>query len=86
MTVPMCEISAYRDSTEIAGIGVGATLLKTLEVKQRFITDLGPDFLVVEVALYLKSGTGRARWLGRTRNHAESSDQAAHACRNADQV
>jgi len=56
-TAPLRRVSSYRDSTEIAGIGVGATLLREPEVKQRFITDLGRDFLVVEVALYPKSGT-----------------------------
>ena len=55
-TVPSRQVTAYRDSTEVAGIGVGATLLRDPEVKQRFITDLGKDFMVVEVALYPKSG------------------------------
>jgi len=49
-------MTSYRDSTEIAGIGVGATLLRKGEIKQRFITDLEGEFIVVEVALFPESG------------------------------
>ncbi len=55
-TVPLPRAAAYRDSAEVAGIGVGATLLREGEVKQRFVTDLGQDFIVVEVALFPESG------------------------------
>jgi hypothetical protein len=55
-TVPLPRMTAYRDSTEIRGIGVGATLLREGEIKQRFITDLEGEFIVVEVALFPESG------------------------------
>ena len=55
-TVPLRLATSYQAHLEVGGVGIGATLLKDLEVKQRFITDLGHDFLVVEVALYPKSG------------------------------
>ena len=55
-TVPLRQATSYQAHLEVGGVGVGATLLKDLEVKQRFITDLGRDFLVVEVALYPKAG------------------------------
>jgi hypothetical protein len=55
-TIPARLVTAYKANCEIEGVGLGATWLKDLEVRQRFVTDLGRDFLVVEVALYPKSG------------------------------
>jgi hypothetical protein len=55
-TVPLRVATAYQAHVEVGGIAIGASLLRDLEVKQRFITDLGRDFLVVEVAIYPKSG------------------------------
>jgi len=56
-TVPPGTPAAYPAHTEVDGIGLGTVMLKDAQVKQRFVTEVGRDFLVVEVGLYPKSGS-----------------------------
>jgi hypothetical protein len=55
-TVPRTQATSYPNHIEIEGAAVGAILLKEFEVKERFATDLGREYLVAEVALYPRSG------------------------------
>ncbi|MBZ5500398.1 MAG: hypothetical protein LAP85_28725 [Acidobacteriia bacterium] len=55
-TVPRGEVTAYPNHVEVEGVSLGVSVLKDAEVKQRFVTELGRDYLVVEVALYPKDG------------------------------
>lgn len=59
-TVPLGQVTAYPNHVDIEGIGLGVAVLKDAEVKQRFVTELGRDYLVVEVALYPKEGVDLA--------------------------
>ncbi len=55
-TIPRIQASNYPSHTEIAGVEVGALLLKEPEVKKRFSAKIGDEYLVVEVALYPRKG------------------------------
>jgi len=51
-TVPREKAASYPHSAVVEGIGIGSSLLKEAEIKQRLISKLGSDFVVIEVALY----------------------------------
>jgi hypothetical protein len=55
-TVPLKQATDYTNHTEVGGIGAGAAILSESEVKQRFVTDLRSDYLVVELAFFPRSG------------------------------
>ena len=55
-TVPATTPAAYPAHILTEGIGMGALVLKDAEVKQRFVSEVGRDFMVVEVGLYPKEG------------------------------
>jgi hypothetical protein len=55
-TVPPKKVTELRNHVEIDGIGLGATVLNEAQLKQRFVAELGRDYLVVEIALFPKDG------------------------------
>ncbi len=55
-TIPRIQAANYPSHTEIAGVEVGALLLKEPEVKKRFSAKISDEYLVVEVALYPRKG------------------------------
>jgi hypothetical protein len=55
-TVPLKKAADYRNHVEIDGMEVGALILNSSQMKQRFVADLNREYLVVEVALYPKTG------------------------------
>ena len=55
-TIPRIQASNYPSHTEIAGVEVGALLLKEPEIKKRFAAKISDEYLVVEVALYPRKG------------------------------
>lgn len=55
-TVPLKKATEYRSHVEVDGAGLGAAVLNDAQTKQRFVSDLGRDYLVVEVGLYPKAG------------------------------
>jgi hypothetical protein len=57
-TVPLKDASEYRDHAEIGGVPLGALILNEAQLKQRFVTGITGEYLVVEVAVYPKEGTG----------------------------
>jgi hypothetical protein len=59
-TVPLKEAKHYPASITVDGVGIGAAILNPSQVKQRFVTDLGRDFLVVELALFPNNGVDLA--------------------------
>jgi hypothetical protein len=56
-TVPPATPAAYPAHIVAEGGGLGAILLKEAQIKQRFVSDVGRDFLVVEVGVYPKEGS-----------------------------
>jgi hypothetical protein len=55
-TIPRKQPADYPHHGEVDGVSVGAVFLANSEVKQRFVSDLGGEYLVVEVALYPGKG------------------------------
>ena len=55
-TVPLMRVTEYRSHVEVDGMGIGAAILNDAQTKQHFVSDLGRDYLVVEVGLYPKQG------------------------------
>ena len=75
-TAPLKQATDYTNHTEVGGICAGAAILSESEVKQRFVTDLRSDYLVVELAIYPRSGEDLEVVTDRIVLHVDGQERA----------